>query len=95
MNSAQTGELTVQADEDAGPRAKRTDALSMRERDVVKLLAEGLTDVQIADRLVLSPRTVHSHVRNSMKATGTSSRTHLAILALREGLAPLYPEEGP
>lgn len=75
------------------PEERRTDALSPREKEVAKLLAQGLTDAQIAGRLCLSPRTVHSHVRNATNATGTASRTQLATLALREGLTPLHPDE--
>jgi len=74
-----------------GPR-RRTATLSAREVAVVRLVAEGLTNDQIAEELVLSPRTVHSHVGSAMRRTETSSRTQLAILALREGLAPLHPE---
>lgn len=71
---------------------RRTDLLSTREVAVVRLVAKGLTNDQIAAELVLSPRTVHSHVARAMRRTETTSRTQLAILALREGLAPLHPE---
>lgn len=66
---------------------------SRREKEVARLIAEGLTDALIASRLTLSLRTVHSHVRNAMNATGTASRTQLAILALREELTPMHPDE--
>lgn len=93
MNGTRSDEDAILADEGIDPQGKRTEALSARERDVVKVLAEGLTDAQIADRLVVSPRTVNSHVRNAMQATGTTSRTHLAVLALREGLVPVHLDE--
>lgn len=85
-------QMADQDSHDTPDDSPRTAALSERERDVVKLVAEGLTNDQIAERLVISPRTVHSHVRSAMQATETASRTQLAVLALREGLAPLHPE---
>ena len=77
------------------PERSRTAGLTERELEVVVLLAEGLTNDQIADELVLSPRTVQSHVSNAMKRTRTQSRTQLAVLAIREGLVPMEQSEGP
>lgn len=57
----------------------------------MKLLTEGLTNAGIAERLVLSPRTVQSHLSSAMKKTATTSRTQLAVLAVREGLADPEP----
>lgn len=82
----------MSADHPERDRRQRTATLSAREIAVVRLVAEGLTNDQIAEELVLSPRTVHSHVASAMRRTETTSRTQLAILALREGLAPLHPE---
>jgi DNA-binding NarL/FixJ family response regulator len=77
------------------PARSRTRGLTERELQVVVLLAEGLTNDQIASQLVLSPRTVQSHVSNAMKRTRTQSRTQLAVLALREGLVPIEQTGGP
>lgn len=54
--------------------------LTDREREVVMLLGEGLSNRQIADRLRLSVRTVESHIYNAMSKTGTTSRDELAAL---------------
>jgi DNA-binding CsgD family transcriptional regulator len=54
--------------------------LSARELEVLKLVAEGLTDSQVAQRLYLSPRTVGHHLRSVYRKLGVSSRT----AALRE-----------
>jgi DNA-binding CsgD family transcriptional regulator len=54
--------------------------LSARELEVLKLVAEGLTDSQVAQRLYLSPRTVGHHLRSAYRKLGVSSRT----AALRE-----------
>lgn len=58
--------------------------LSEREREVMDLLAEGLSAEEIADRLVLSPLTVQTHVRNVMRKLGARTRVHALALALRQ-----------
>ena len=57
--------------------------LSPREREVLELLAAGLTGEEIAERLVLSPMTVQTHVRNLMRRLGARTRVHALALALR------------
>ena len=61
--------------------------LTTREREVVRLLAEGLTDREIAERLSISPHTVHGHVTNLLAKLGVESRTAAAAYAIRHGLA--------
>jgi predicted ATPase/DNA-binding CsgD family transcriptional regulator len=51
------------------------DTLTPREAEVVNLLASGLTDAQIAEKLVVSPRTVHSHLRSIYSKFGVTSRS--------------------
>ncbi|MGH3022102.1 MAG: LuxR C-terminal-related transcriptional regulator [Gaiellaceae bacterium] len=60
--------------------------LTPRERDVVGLLAEGLTNRQIAERLVVSEHTVHRHVTNILRKLDVPSRTAAAAWAVRAGL---------
>ncbi|WP_051808449.1 ATP-binding protein [Actinoplanes subtropicus] len=62
-------------------------ALSRREREVARLMTEGLTNREIGARLVLSERTVESHVRNILIKLGFTSRTQVAawMAAGREG----------
>lgn len=57
-----------------------------REREVLKLLAEGLTNRQIAERLVVSEHTVHRHVTNILRKLDVPSRTAAAAHAVRSGL---------
>ena len=57
-----------------------------REQDVLRLLAEGLTNRQIADRLVISEHTVHRHVTNILRKLDLPSRTAAAAHAVRSGL---------
>ena len=60
--------------------------LSRREREVLKLLAHGLTDREIAEQLIVSPHTVHRHVANIRHKLGRGSRTAAVAEAARLGL---------
>jgi NarL family two-component system response regulator LiaR len=57
--------------------------LTERERDVLALLAEGLNNTQIAEKLVVSPSTIKSHVSHILAKLGVASRTEAAALAVR------------
>jgi NarL family two-component system response regulator LiaR len=63
-----------------------TDPLTPREREVLSLLADGLTNRQIAERLVVSEHTVHRHVTNLLRKLGLPSRAAAAAHAVRSGL---------
>ncbi|HEX6288940.1 MAG TPA: tetratricopeptide repeat protein [Herpetosiphonaceae bacterium] len=56
--------------------------LTVREREVLQLVASGLTDAEVAARLCVSPRTINSHLRSIYSKLGVSSRTAAARLAL-------------
>jgi DNA-binding CsgD family transcriptional regulator/tetratricopeptide (TPR) repeat protein len=62
-------------------------SLTPREREVVALLAEGLTNSQLAERLYISPRTAAVHVSNVLSKLGMASRTEVAAWAVRTGVA--------
>ncbi|MBR3404498.1 MAG: response regulator transcription factor [Firmicutes bacterium] len=66
--------------------AKSTE-FTERELEVLRYLTEGLTDKEIADALCLSVTTVRYHVNNLISKTGSSSRTELAVNAVRSGIA--------
>jgi DNA-binding CsgD family transcriptional regulator len=59
--------------------------LSPREREMLALLAQGLSASDIARHLVLSRETVKSHVRNAMLKLDAHTRTHAVVLALEAG----------
>jgi DNA-binding NarL/FixJ family response regulator len=66
----------------AGELQKLLD-LTPRERQVLELLAEGLRVKEIAERLTLSPATVHTHVRNAIAKLEVDTRTEAVALAVR------------
>jgi DNA-binding CsgD family transcriptional regulator len=60
--------------------------LSAREQEVLRLVADGLSDADIAERLIVSPHTVHRHVANIRTKLRQPSRAAAAAHAVREGL---------
>lgn len=61
------------------------EALTARQREVLDLVATGLTNAEIAEQLVLSERTVEDHVSNILRVLGAATRTEAAAQALRAG----------
>ncbi len=61
--------------------------LTAREVEVLRLLAAGLTDLQIAEKLILSPRTVHTHISSIYSKLGVTSRSAATRYALEHRLA--------
>jgi|SRR5579859_3261908 len=62
--------------------------LSEREAKIVRLLAQGLTNKDIAQALILSVRTVEAHLRNIFAKLGVHSRTEAAVWAVKHGYGP-------
>ena len=67
--------------------------LTDREVEVLKLVAQGFTNQEIADRLTLSEWTVRTHMRNILDKLHLANRTQAALYALKEGLADLNYDE--
>ncbi|MEZ4727419.1 MAG: response regulator transcription factor [Caldilineaceae bacterium] len=67
------------------------DPLTERELEVLQLVAQGLTNSEIAERLALGERTVGNHISSILSKLHLANRTQAALYALREGIAPLHP----
>jgi DNA-binding NarL/FixJ family response regulator len=69
------------------PRPSLASLLRPREREILDLLAEGLSGEQAADRLFLSPETVRKHLYNAMGRLEAKTRVHAVAMILQERLA--------
>src|SRR5918912_1047889 len=66
--------------------AQKLPSLTQRERDVLRLLADGLTNEETGRRLFISPETVRTHVRKAMAKLEADTRTQAVATALRQSL---------
>jgi DNA-binding NarL/FixJ family response regulator len=77
----------VSAPADASAGIETPDDLTPREVDVLQLIAEGLTNTEIAERLVVSAATVKSHVNHIFAKIGARDRAQAVVYAYANGLA--------
>jgi PAS domain S-box-containing protein len=90
--------LTVYLLEDGDQRAdngrrKAASSLSPRQREVLELVADGKTSTDIADRLVVSPETVRTHLRNARLKLGASTKAQAVAIAMVRGeIKPVDPQ---
>jgi DNA-binding NarL/FixJ family response regulator len=87
IDPAVAGKVLIRvSDGQRGPATFITDKLSEREVDVLRLLAVGLNNTQIADRLFLSQGTVRNYVSSIFAKLEVSDRTQAAVIAIHHGL---------
>lgn len=67
------------------------DPLTEHELEVLQLVAQGLTNQEIAEQLALGERTVGNHISSILSKLHLANRTQAALYAFREGIAPLHP----
>jgi DNA-binding NarL/FixJ family response regulator len=70
----------------ASTSAEDVPSLTQRERDVLRLLADGLSNEEIGKRLFISPETVRTHIRKAMDKLDADTRTQAVAKALRQSL---------
>jgi DNA-binding NarL/FixJ family response regulator len=70
------------------PGESKSEPLTERELQVLRLAAQGLTNYDIAQRLYISVRTVESHLTNLYGKLGVGSRTEAVVYAMRRGWIP-------
>ena len=70
------------------PPARRPGRAHRREVDVLRLLARGLSNKEIAARLVISPKTARNHIEHIYAKIGASNRATASLFAMQHGLLP-------
>jgi DNA-binding NarL/FixJ family response regulator len=86
LDSKVAGQVVEELRSPRSPAAGGGHALTPREEEVLALIAEGLTNRQIAERLVISEHTARNHVANILDKLGLSRRSEAAAYAARRGL---------
>ena len=71
---------------DGPPEAEKADPLTDRETEILKMVAKGMSYKQIAERLVISHRTVQNHVQNTLRKLQMHNRVQLTRYAIEQGL---------
>ena len=84
MDAAQL--IQSQGIKETGQDDERLNQLTKREIEILRLVAQGLSDAQVAERLVLSPRTINAHLTSTYNKLGVNSRVAATRLALEKGL---------
>ena len=93
LDPAITNTVIRELERPAEPEATWPDNLTNREIDIIKLIAKGYSNLQIAEDLLISDRTVSTHVGRILKKLKLENRTQIALYALRKGLADLDDAE--
>jgi NarL family two-component system response regulator LiaR len=75
------------------PLTQPIEQLSTREIEILKLVAQGMTNEEIGDQLSISSRTVGVHVTHILEKLNLNNRTQAALFALRNGLVSLFSDE--
>ncbi|MFB8008364.1 response regulator [Nocardia sp. NPDC056000] len=71
--------------------AESLEVLTAREREVVAMVAEGLSNEEIAEKMYVSPLTVRTHVQRAMSKVGVQNRAQLVVIAFQSGLVRVEP----
>ncbi|GHS98880.1 hypothetical protein AGMMS50276_21500 [Synergistales bacterium] len=69
------------------------DSLTLREKEILYWLSQGLSNAEIASHMVLAEKTVKNHVSHVLKKLGLRDRTQAAVMAWRTGFAETPPAD--
>ena len=86
LSSSLSASLARAVGEESRGTAPAYESLTPREREVFHLMAEGLANAAIAERLFISGRTVETHRANILRKLGLRTQTDVVLLALRRGI---------
>lgn len=89
LHPAIASRLIRELKQPSGDKPKTESPLTGREVEILQFVAQGLTNDEIAEKLVVSERTVRTHVSNILAKLQLANRTQAALYALKEGLASL------
>jgi DNA-binding NarL/FixJ family response regulator len=92
LSSAELLDLLHRSDTETAQKQTRPGAvlhLTLREQEVLQALADGLSDKEIAARLIVSRETVHKHMANILGKTGVGSRLQALLYGVRNGLVTI------
>ncbi len=78
-----------------GAPAEHSEALTERELEVLRWIARGLSNQEIAVKLHVSERTITTHISNILDKLHLANRTQATLYALRKGIASLYDDQNP
>ncbi len=78
-----------------GTPSEHSEALTERELEVLRWIARGLSNQEIAVKLHVSERTITTHISNILDKLHLANRTQATLYALRKGIASLYDDQNP
>ncbi len=93
LNTPRAAELVAQALDGGAAIEGSYDSLTDREKEVLKLIVEGMSSRQIAETLTVSIKTIVTHRANLMEKLGIHNRAQLVRFGLRHGVVPLADDE--
>jgi RNA polymerase sigma factor (sigma-70 family) len=93
LDSKVASRLMHEYRDDANESMQAYMQLTNREQEVLELIAKGLSNAQIAEQLVISEKTVKSHVSNILSKLHFADRTQVAVFAWKEGIVKKEPGE--
>ena len=89
LHAGELGAVLLEAPISLHPPAQLPEPLTPREREVLQMLASGIVNKEIAERLSISEHTVKFHVASILGKLGASTRTQAVSLGIRHGLVLL------